>query len=438
MCIWWREEFPIASFPYLTGFESTYMPHAQVDSLHTTRHTKHYRHDLALVRSAGVRSLRYPAPWHSIESRRGTYEWGWMDEAMGTMRELSLDPIVDLVHHTSFPDWLEGGFSNPELPRAELEFAQAFAERYPWASRYTVFNEPWLTTFMCGHQGVWPPHGREPETFVPMLLNVGRTICDVSAMLSDKVQGLELIHVETCEHHKAADADSEAFVLNLNNRRFLMHDLVLGRIDEGHPMYGYLSAYGMTAEDVRWFSEHAARIDVLGLDYYSHSEYQFHKHGAVVPSAAPRGFAAVARDYIERYHLPVMLTETNIRGYVFDRISWLKYMAEQCEQLVAEGADFRGFCWFPFIDSTDWDSLLQQTLGNVDPVGIYWLDASRETRYPSLLSKCFGQLARGEINAADLPAYRFQPPLDQELRGFLPQMAHWDWQEPLEIRKRTA
>jgi beta-glucosidase/6-phospho-beta-glucosidase/beta-galactosidase len=409
-----------------------------VDSLHTTRHTEHFRQDLRLVQRAGVRSLRYPAPWHSIEARRGEYRWDWMDEAMGALRELGLDPIVDLVHHTSFPDWLEGGFSNPELPRAELEFAQAFAERYPWASRYTVFNEPWLTTFMCGFQGVWPPHGRSPEVFVPMLLNVGRAICEVSAMLNRTVRGLELIHVETCEHHKALDAESEVFAEMLNERRFLMHDLVLGRMHEGHLLYPYLSAHGMTSEDVAWFAEHRARIDVLGLDYYSHSEYQFHKHGAIVPSGEPRGFAAVARDYIDRYGLPVMLSETNVRGYVFDRISWLKYIVEQCEQLVADGVDFRGLCWFPFIDSTDWDSLLQHARGHVDPVGIYWLDGKREARYPSLLSRYFGQLARGELRAADLPAYEFQPPLDEQLRGFLPQMAHWEWQVPLAAGRRTA
>ena len=421
----------IATFPYLTGFESTYIPHARVDALAMTRHIEFYRHDLELVRAAGIGTLRYPAPWHRIEAERGRYDWGWMDEAMRTLRDLELDPIVDLVHHTSYPDWLQGGLSNPELPHAELAFAQRFADRYPWVRRYTVFNEPWLTAFMCGHQGVWPPNGRDAATFVPILINVGRAICVVSAALAATVPDVQLVHVETCEHHKAVDAESEAWVRHLNARRFVMHDLILGRIDDAHPMYGYLTQHGLTPEDVRWFSEHAARIDVLGLDYYSHSEYQFDKRGAIVPSKDPRGFAAVARDYIDRYRLPVILSETNVRGYVFDRVSWLKYMVEQCEQLVDDGMDFRGFCWFPFVDSTDWDSLLRHPRGNIDPVGIYWLDASKEIRYPSLLSRYYGQLARGEMTAADLPSFRFQPPVDAELEGFAAQMAHWEWQEPL-------
>lgn len=423
----------MSQFPYLTGFESTYMPFARVDCLAMTRHTELFQHDLQLVRDAGVHSLRYPAPWHSIEMRRGTYTWEWMDEAMNCVQELGLDPIIDLVHHTSFPDWLEGGFANPELPQAELEFAQAFAERYPWVRKYTVFNEPWLTAFMCGHQGVWHPHGQGPETFVPMLLNIGRAICRVSQMLVRAAPGALFIHVETCEHHKALDAESEDFVRLLNDRRFLMHDLVLGKVDSFHPLYSYLAQHGLTDDDMAWFTENQAQVDVLGLDYYCHSEYEFHKHGAVVPSEHPRGFARVARDYIERYGLPVMLSETNIRGYATDRLSWLKYMVEQCEQLVAEGTDFRGFCWFPFIDSTDWDSLLCEARGNIDPVGIYWLDPTRRTRHPSLLSEYYGRLARDEARVDDLPAFRFQPPVDAQLRGYLPQMAGWNWQEPATI-----
>jgi hypothetical protein len=94
-----------------------------------------------------------------------------------------------------------------------------------------------------------------------------------------------------------------------------------------------------------------------------------------VPSPARIGFAEVALQYARRYpHLSLMLTETSIRGYVLDRLSWLKYMVEQSEMLLRNGVDLRGFCWFPFIDSTDWGSLLRRAENHLDPVGIYWLD----------------------------------------------------------------
>lgn len=293
---------------------------------------------------AGIRCLCYAAPWHRIERERGTYEWGWMDEVMGHLRDRGFDPIADIIHHTSFPDWLDEGMANPILPAALGEFAQAFAERYSWVRRYTVFNEPFLTAFVCGHQGVWYAYGVGPRSFVPMLLNVGRAVCQVSELLIVAVPDMQLIHVETCESHQALDRDSDGLVAFLNHRRFLMHDLVLGRIGDGHPLYSFLSEHGFTPEDARWFAEHPAQIDVLGLDYYVHSEHGFHREGSVAPNPAGRGFAAVARDYVERYRLPVMLSETNIRGYSSDRLSWCKYMGEQCKQLTGEGVDFRGFC----------------------------------------------------------------------------------------------
>ncbi len=82
-------------------------------------------------------------------------------------------------------------------------------------------------------------------------------------------------------------------------------------------------------------------------------------------------------DYVNRFNLPVMLTETNIRGYVSDRISWLKYMVEQCEilqdMLAPRNIPFKSFCWSPFIDSTDWCSLVTQANCNIDRRGFFGL-----------------------------------------------------------------
>ncbi len=129
------------------------------------------------------------------------------------------------------------------------------------------------------------------------------------------------IHVGTAEGHGALDGESAEFVRHLNQRRFLFHDLILGRADTAHPLWPQLrDAGGLTGEDLAWFRAHAACINVLGLDYYAHCEHQYHA----------------------RYGLPLMLTETNIRGYVSDRISWLRHMVEQCEGLVAEGLPFEG------------------------------------------------------------------------------------------------
>ena len=45
------------------------------------------------------------------------------------------------------------------------------------------------------------------------------------------------------------------------------------------------------------------------------------------------------------------------------------------------------------------------------------------------MSEAYARAAKG-APAAELPAYRFQPPVAGWLAGWLPQMAHWDWQDP--------
>ena len=110
-------------------------------------------------------------------------------------------------------------------------------------------------------------------------------------------------------------------------------------------------------------------------------------------------------------------------------------MVEQSETLEnllePRGIPFKGFCWYPFIDSTDWCSLVTQANCNIDPQGIFWLDCRSRKRNPSELSEIYKALALGQITSKDIPAYRFREPLDQQLKNFLPMMDHWQWREPL-------
>jgi beta-glucosidase/6-phospho-beta-glucosidase/beta-galactosidase len=125
---------------FIGGFESTYLPAHDADVLETTGHTAQWRQDLFLLRACGVSRLRYPVRWHRIESTPGRYDWSGTDEVLGFLRDHGFRPIVDLVHHTSYPRWLEGGFADPRFGPAYRRYAEAFAQRYPWIEEYTLFN----------------------------------------------------------------------------------------------------------------------------------------------------------------------------------------------------------------------------------------------------------------------------------------------------------
>jgi beta-glucosidase/6-phospho-beta-glucosidase/beta-galactosidase len=344
---------------------------------------------------------------------------------MEFMRSHNMAPILDPLHHTSFPAWLSDGFLHPEFPVLYVQFLRKLAQRYPWARHYTLFNEPLPTVLFCSYTGMWYPHLTSDRSFVAMLLQVGRAICLGFKALSDVIHP-HLVHVETCEHHQAVDELSANWARFLNMRRFLVTDLILGRVSHTHPLYLYLLNNGATEHDLDWFVGHRARIDVLGLDYYPHSELDWHcpcdKQTFHTSSRIdhPHGFASVAKDYITRFELPIMLAETNIVGSVAERISWLKLMEEQCERLVLSGVDLRGFCWYPSIDTTDWSNGCTKYTGQIDPQGIWSLREGSFERVDTELSDIYGRLARGEIKSSDIPTqdlgvdvrkriYRYRP-----------------------------
>lgn len=409
------------------------MPPHQTDVLATSNHLRFFRQDLDLVHAAGIDTLRYPVPWHRIETKPGTYNWTWMDRATAALQEYGLDPIADLVHHVSIPAWIKRGFANPEYPQFQTDFAQAFAARYPWITKYTPFNEPFVTVLLAGHEGTWYPYGGGPATFVPMLVNVARAICLTVRALKEVNPQIQIIHIDTCESSRARAGASEgvqAFARFCNDRRFLCDDMLLGKLDESHPLFSYVREHGYTDADMEYFTGSPCHFDVRGLDYYAHSEREYYDGGSDAPTPAPQGFAAVAEEY--RHHFTAAmpgavpafwLTETNIRGYHTDRLTWLKYMVEQAMQ-----ADIPVFCWFPFIDSTGWgESLLRFPHNRIDPVGIYCLDEQRERRWATELSEAYGLLARDTAAVADIPAYEFRDPVDTQLKGFRRQMQHWTW-----------
>ncbi len=415
------------SLSFIGGFESTYQPALDVDVLETTGHVARWREDLDLLRQTGVERVRYPVRWHRIEHRPREFDWSATDEVLGYLHDTGMVPMVDLVHHTSYPRWLKRGFADRKWADAYLRYLEAFARRYPWIAEYTLFNEPFTTFLLCGQEGIWAPHLKGLKGFLTLARNVFPSVAEGSRMYRDLLPDARHVYLDTCEGHTAARPEAQVHADFANDRRFFLTDVFLGR--EMSPDRPFVAAV-LEAGAAPLLDIEPGHVDVLGLDYYAHTQWQWLDAAGrgLMTSPAPGTLSDLIRTYWERYRLPCALTETNIRGYASDRASWLKYTLEQCEMARDAGVPMDGYCWYPFVDSCDWDSLLCRSEGNIDPVGVYWLDDNLDRR-PSSMSESYRMAAAG-TPAADLPAYRFQPPVSDWLRGWMPQMAHWDWQDP--------
>lgn len=114
----------------------------RMDEMAARGHYRQWRPDLALVRSMGLRYLRYGPPLHLIQRGYGAYDWSFLDDVTAEIQRLGIAPITDLGHF-GLPGWLQN-FQNPEVPHALQDYARAFARRYPGVRFYTPVNEMYV------------------------------------------------------------------------------------------------------------------------------------------------------------------------------------------------------------------------------------------------------------------------------------------------------
>ena len=79
-------------------------------------------------------------------------------------------------------------------------------------------------------------------------------------------------------------------------------------------MYEYLLDNGMSREEYDWFLTHRLKQHcILGNDYYVTNEHRVFADGHTQASGEVFGYSEITRQYYDRYGLPVMHTETNMR-----------------------------------------------------------------------------------------------------------------------------
>jgi dTDP-4-dehydrorhamnose reductase len=151
--------------------------------------------DLNLFAELGVSAMRYPILWErTAPNGPKQADWSWADERLGRMQELGIRPIVGLVHHGSGPR--HTSLIDPTFAPGLAEFAQAFADRYPWVEHYTPVNEPLTTARFSGLYGHWYPHGRDDLTFMRALLTQCRAVALSMAAIRKVNPKAQLIQTE--------------------------------------------------------------------------------------------------------------------------------------------------------------------------------------------------------------------------------------------------
>jgi beta-glucosidase/6-phospho-beta-glucosidase/beta-galactosidase len=367
-------------FMFATGIENSYptikLPDGstkRVDELEKTDFYNRWREDFGLVKELGIEYLRYGAPYYKTHLAPDKYDWNFSDETFAELQKLNVTPIVDLCHF-GVPDWI-GDFQNSDFPELFAAYAGAFAERFPHLRFYTPVNEIYICATFSAQIGWWNERLQSDRAFVNALKNLVRAnILAEEAILKRRPDAL-FVQSESTEYFHHGHPSVRETVEFFNEKRFLSLDLCYGR-DVSATMFRYLSDNGMMREEYDWFRRRGREIKphcIMGNDYYVTNEHLVTETGAVVPSGEIFGYYVITEQYYDRYHLPVMHTETNLADA--ERApAWLWKEWANMLRLKEDGVPILGFTWYSLVDQVDWDTALREDNGRVNPLGLFDLD----------------------------------------------------------------
>ncbi len=362
---------------FATGIENSYpnilLPDGstkRVDEMEKTGHYTHWKTDFDLVKELGIEFLRYGPPYYATHVAPGVYDWSFTDDTFKRLHELGITPLIDLCHF-GVPDWL-GNFQNPDFPFHFAEYATAFAKRFPDLQFYTPVNEIFIAAMFSAQYGWWNEKLSSDKAFVTALKNLAKAnVLAMQAIL--KIQpAATFIQSESTEYFHATEPKALPLARFLNQKRFLSLDLTYG-FPINVTMYEYLLKNGMTKKEYHWFTQNQVKAKcIMGNDYYVTNEHLVHPDGSTQASGEIFGYYVLTSQYYNRYKLPIMHTETNIKMPACKE--WLLKQWANLHRLKQDGVPIIGFTWYSLLHQVDWDSALRNDAGNINELGLYDLN----------------------------------------------------------------
>ena len=368
--------------------------------------------DLDLFAELGIQAIRYPVLWERVAPQGvENADWSWTDERLEKLHSFGIRPIVGLVHHGSGARYTS--LVDPEFPVKLATFARAVAERYPWVTHYTPINEPLTTARFSGLYGHWYPHGRDEVTFARAFFGQCQGVAKSMQAIREVNPNAKL--VQTDDLGKIYSTPTLAYQAEFENeRRWVSFDLLCGRINENHPMWGYLLHCGITQAELEWFLENPCPPDIIGINHYLTSDRFLDERKELYPASlrggnnqheyadveavrvcaeGTTGHKALLLEAWERYKLPLAITEVHLGCTREEQLRWFHEAWNAVQELRAENVDVRAITAWSLLGSYDWNSLLTRFSGHYEP-GVF--DLRSEFPRPTAIAKMVQDLAKGE------------------------------------------
>ncbi len=357
----------------------------------------HYKRetDIDNIASLGIKALRYPVLWekHQPDTTR-TIDWSWITRQFEKIRSYNITPIAGLLHHGSGPRFTD--LLDEQFPKKLAAYADKVARQFPWLEYYTPVNEPLTTARFSGLYGHWYPHKCNDVVFANMLLNQVKGI--VLAMHAIRIVNPSAKLVQTEDLSKTYSTKLLQYQADFeNNRRWLTYDLLTGKLLPGHPMWDYFLRLGIPPAQLYFFAENSCPPDIAGVNYYvtseryidhrsrkypptTHGSNDIHHYADVeavrVQLKEPSGFSVLAREFWNRYNLPVAITEAHLGCSVDEQLRWFDEIWHSANDLANGGVNIIAVTAWALLGSYGWNKLLTQGLDHYES-GVFRLEHNR-------------------------------------------------------------
>jgi len=344
-------------------------------------HYHRYKEDVALMKELGLKSYRFSVSWCRIMPQKDVVNpkgIAFYQDLVAELRKAEIEPLLTL-YHWDLPVWAEeeGGWKNPRIIEYYLEYVKVVVDALSDQVQYWMTcNEPSVFIMLAYVLGSFAPFKQDMDSYPVylrhMLLAHGKAVRLIRSIAKTKPAiGLAMAattYIPDAEDEEGLRIAAEKSFLSQvgeGSNALYMDPIALGKASP-------LLQNVLSEEDLSIIS---TPIDFVGVNVYQPSNPLISPelyHPDHYPKTMQdwvidgRCLYWTIRQYWERYHLPIMVTENGMAnpdlvsedGCVHDDIrkTFLHDFLSGVKRAAEEGIPVLGYQHWSLMDNFEWVS----------------------------------------------------------------------------------
>lgn len=342
-------------------------------------HYHRWKEDIALMKQIGLKSYRFSVSWSRIMPEEGKRNPKGIEFYQNLVKELQANGIRPLVtiYHWDLPVWVQekGGWLSEKIIPLFAEYTRIVVEALSdQVTDWIPMNEP-QCFIMNGHMtGNHAPFMSRYLALPKLTRNCLMAFHESAAVIRRFAKTPPKIGIamaassflpegESPQAVGKAQHDSFYYRSGVMSNRWWADPLLLGKT---------VRAYGVYSLRKADMPKIRTKLDFLGLNVYSPFQANWYGTDDTVPAERKNSMGWVndgrclywtIRNFYERYHLPIMVTEngmcdddTVVDGKIHDtkRIGYIQDYVGNVRRAVEEGIPVLGYQYWSLLDNFEW------------------------------------------------------------------------------------